>query len=133
MAKLATSSIKADKQINDFVQFLKGLIVSLIVSFALILLFALIIKFTNLSEGWIVPINLVIKALSVAVGVIIFTKSRSGGFKKGVILALCYTTLAFVIFSALSGAFSIGWELLLDYAFTAVVGIIVGVIRVNAK
>lgn len=133
MAKLATTSIKADKQINDFVQFLKGLISSLIVSFALILLFALIIKFTNLSDGWIVPINLVIKALSVVVGVMIYTKSRSGGFKKGIILAVSYTTLAFIVFSAISGAFSIGWELILDYVFTAVVGIIVGVIRVNAK
>lgn len=133
MAKLATTSIKENKQINDFVQFLKGLILSLIVSFALILLFAVVIKLTNLSDGWIVPINLVIKALSVAVGVIIYTKSRCGGFKKGFILAICYTTLAFVVFSAISGGFSFGWEILLDYAFTAVVGIIVGVIRVNTK
>lgn len=133
MAKLATKKLKSNVQTNDFIQYLKGLIVSLIVSFALILVFALIIKLTNLPDGWIVPVNLIIKALSVAMGVVIYTKSRSGGLKKGVVMAISYVTLAFVIFSALSGGFSIGWELLIDYVFASVVGIIVGVIRVNTK
>ncbi len=133
MAKLATTKIKSDKQINDFLQYIKGLIVSLIVSFALILLFALIIKLTNLSDAWIVPINLIIKAISVVLGVVIYAKSKSGGLKKGLIMAISYTTLAFVVFSAISGGFSIGWELLLDYLFTSIVGIIVGVIKVNTK
>lgn len=133
MVKLATTKIKSDVQINDFLQYIKGLIVSLIVSFALILLFALIIKLTNLSDAWIVPINLVIKAISVILGVVIYAKSKSGGLKKGLIMAISYTTLAFVVFSAISGSFAIGWELLLDYLFTSLVGIIVGVIKVNTK
>lgn len=133
MAKLGIKVKSQSNSVNDFVQYLKALIVSLIVSFAGILIFALIIKLTNMSDGWIVPINLIIKAISVAVGMIIYTKSRSGGLKKGIILAVSYITLSFVVFSALSGDFSFSWTLLLDYVFSILVGAIVGIIRVNKK
>lgn len=133
MAKLGIKVKSQSNSVNDFVQYLKALIVSLIVSFAGILLFALIIKLTNISDGWIVPINLIIKAISVAVGMIIYTKSRSGGLKKGIILAVSYITLSFVVFSALSGDFSFSWTLILDYVFSILVGAIVGIIRVNKK
>lgn len=118
---------------SDLFLFFKALIISLIVTFLCIIIFALIIKFTSLNDAFIVPINLVIKALAVLIGTIIFTKSKTGGLKKGLIFAVCYITLAFVIFSALSGSFNVGISLLLDYVFAIVVGSIVGVIRVNSK
>ncbi len=132
MAKVSTKNVSITDT-NNFIQFLKGLIVALIITFAGILIFALIIKFANLNDRVIVPVNLVIKALSVAVGTIIFTKSKTGGLKKGIIFAFSYITLAFVIFSALAGKFVFEISLLLDYVFAIIVGIIVGVIRVNIK
>lgn len=133
MARTITKKVKAETNTSDFVQYLKALIVSLIITFACILIFALIIKFANLNDKFIVPVNLAIKALSIIIGTIIYTKSKTGGFKKGIIFAFSYITLAFVIFSALSGSFSLSLSLLLDYIFGIVIGIIVGVIRVNAK
>lgn len=132
MAKASTKNVSINDT-NNFVQFLKGLVVALIITFACILVFALIIKFANLNDSVIVPINLIIKALSVAIGTIIFTKSKTGGLKKGMIFALSYITLAFVIFSALAGNFIFEISLLLDYVFAIIVGVIVGVIRVNVK
>ena len=133
MAKLASKKIKTSSEINDFVQYIKGLIIALIVTFASVIIFALIIKWTNLDDKYIAPVNLVIKALSIAIGTICFTKSKTGGLKKGLIFAVSYVSLAFVVFSALSGSFNMGLSLLLDYLFSAVVGAIVGIIRVNAK
>ena len=133
MARSITKKVKAETQSNDFVQYLKALIVSLIITFAGILIFALVIKFTNLTDKAIVPVNLVIKALAIIIGTIIYTKSRTGGFKKSIVFALSYITLAFVIFSALSGTFNFTLSLLLDYVFAIVIGVIVGVIRVNSK
>lgn len=133
MARTITKKVKAETNTSDFVQYLKALIVSLIITFACILIFALIIKFANLNDKFIVPVNLAIKALSIIIGTIIYTKYKTGGFKKGIIFAFSYITLAFVIFSALSGSFSLSLSLLLDYIFGIVIGIIVGVIRVNAK
>ena len=132
MTKTVTKRMKQHAT-NDFVQYIKGLILALIVTFACILIFALIIKFANLNDGWIVPVNLVIKAISILIGTIVYTKSKTGGFKKGLIFAISYITLSYVIFSALAGSFNFSISLLLDYVFAIVVGIIVGVVRVNAK
>lgn len=133
MSKLATQHIKAEQTSNNFFQFLKALIVSLLVTFLCIIIFALVIKFAKLSDKAIVPVNLVIKALSIIIGTIIFTKSRSGGLKKGVLFAISYISLAFIIFSALSGKFSFSINLVLDYVFGVIIGIVTGVIRVNTK
>lgn len=121
------------KTVNDFVQYLKGLIVAMIITFACILIFALIIKFANLTDKFIVPVNLAIKALAISIGTIVYTKSKQGGLKKGIILAVSYITLAFVVFSALAGHFNFNLNLLIDYLFGIVVGVIIGVVRVNAK
>ncbi len=131
--RVASAKAKSKTVNSNFFQFIKGLIVSLIITFAAIIIFALIIKWANLSDSVITPVNLVIKAIAIAFGTIIFAKSGTGGLKKGLIFAVSYITLAFVVFSALSGAFSIGISLLLDYVFGAVVGAVVGIIKVNRK
>ena len=121
------------KSNSDFFQFVKGLIVSLIFTFAAIIVFALVIKFATLSDAVIVPVNLVIKCLAIVFGTIIFTKNKVGGLKKGILFAICYITLAFVIFSSLAGSFAVNFALLLDYVVGVLSGAIVGIIRVNAK
>ena len=129
----AKPKFKKLKLEGDFFAYIKGLIVALIITFASIIVFALIIKWANLSDKVITPVNLVIKGVSIMVGTIIFAKSGTGGLKKGLIFAASYITVAFVVFSALSHTFSLGVSLLLDYLFGLVVGGIVGVIKVNRK
>lgn len=133
MAKHAKKHENSEQTGSNFFQFVKALIISLLVTFLCIIIFALIIKFASISDKAIVPVNLVIKALSIIVGTIILTKSRSGGLKKGAAFAFAYISLAFVIFSALSGSFNFNLSLLLDYVFGIVVGVVTGVIRVNTK
>jgi len=118
---------------GDFLQLIKGLILSLIVTFACVIVFAFSIKIFALSDGLITPVNLAIKALSVLLGTIVFVKNKSQGLKKGMIFGSIYTTTAFLLFSALSASFELSASLLLDYLFAIGVGAIVGIIKVNAK
>lgn len=127
------SSQKIEKTHSDFFLFTKALILSLIFTFVAIILFALVIKFFSLNDGVIVPVNLVIKCLAVSIGTVVLTKNRTGGLKKGIIFALCYVTLAFVIFSFLASSFAINFGLLLDYVVCALFGAIIGIVRVNKK
>lgn len=113
------------------ISYAKALALSLILTMVLILIFALILKFTNLSDGVIAPVNLVIKAISIAAGTIVLTKGKRGGLIKGLILGLTFTILAFIIFSIMAGRFVFGTGLLLDVGFGALVGAIVGIISVN--
>ena len=116
---------------SDIFQFIKGLILSLIITFACVIIFAFSIKFFALSDGFITPINLSIKAISVFVGTLVFAKSKTKGLVKGILFGLAYTTVAFLLFSALSASLDLSISLLLDYLFAAGVGAIAGIIKVN--
>lgn len=124
-----TERLKRDSVVFDFI---KGGVVALIISLALVILFAFCFKWFSLPDGIIAPITFVIKGLSVLFGALIAVKG-SRGLIKGVLFGVTYYALSYVIFSILAGSFSFALTSLLDLAFSAILGGIVGIIKVNRK
>ena len=118
---------------NIVLSYLKALIVSMLVSFALIILLAFSLKWFSLNENLISPLNLAIKTLSVLIGACIAVKGNSKGLLKGFIFGLLYISVAFVSFSFLAKTFTIDISFLLDILFVSIAGGTVGVIKVNSK
>ncbi len=119
---------------NKIIQYLISLVVSIIASLFLIIIFALFIKWFSLKDSVISPINMVIKAISILLGLVfVFKIDKSKGLIKGVCFGVIYSILAFVIFSILAGAFSLGVSIILDMVFCGVAGGILGVLLVNMK
>ena len=113
---------------------LKGTLTAVCVSLVLVLLFAFLLKFTNIPESTITPVNQVIKGLSIFIGVFIgVKKSKELGLLSGLLIGLFYTFLAFIIFACLSGVFEFDLTFLTDILFGAVMGSICGIICVNLK
>lgn len=121
------------EQKSLILMFIKAVFISVICSLLLILVFALVLRFTNLSDSFISPVNLVIKGISIAVGTIVFTKSNRGGLLKGLILGVVFTLIAYIIFSLMLGSFTFGMGFIIDCVFGGVCGAIVGVIVVNLR
>lgn len=113
---------------------IKGCLVAVSVSLVGILFFAFIIKIFGLTDGWIKPINQIIKAASILIGVFVaLKKEKTQGLLKGAIIGLAYTLLAFVVFSILNGSFALDGALIVDILFGAIMGAICGVVFVNLK
>ena len=131
--KAKNSSLKMSN--NSFViNVAKGMLVAVCVSLSLVLLFAFILKFTNIPESTIKPVNQVIKGLSILIGVFIaLKKSKDLGLVSGLLIGFLYTIVAFVIFSCLGGVFAFDITFLTDILFGAVMGAICGIICVNLK
>ncbi len=131
--KAKKSSIKMPK--NAFVfSVAKGALVAVCVSLVLVLLFAFLLKFTNIPESTIKPVNQVIKGLSILIGVFVgLRKSKELGLVSGLLIGFIYTIVAFVIFSILGGVFAFDLTFLTDILFGAVMGAICGIICVNLK
>lgn len=131
--KAKKSSIKIPK--NAFVfSVAKGALVAVCVSLVLVLLFAFLLKFTNIPESTIKPVNQVIKGLSILIGVFVgLRKSKELGLVSGLLIGFIYTIVAFVIFSILGGVFAFDLTFLTDILFGAVMGAICGIICVNLK
>lgn len=117
-----------------FVSLLSAVLVSVASTLIMILLFALLIRFFNINDIWIFPVNQIIKAISIMFGVIIMLKqNHSQGFYKGIILGITYFLLSTVVFSILQGSFSFKLNNLYDMLLTTLIGGIIGIIVVNIR
>lgn len=119
------------RQITDVV---KTVVIALLISMVSVLVFALIVKATNVGEEVIGYVNLGIKILSVVIGCLIGFRRGSGfGWLKGIVSGLLYVFTSFLVFSAISGGFSLSDLSVLELVTGAVVGLIAGVLTVNLK
>ena len=113
---------------------LKGVIIALSISLVSILVFAFLLKFTNISDSIITPINQIIKGVSIFLGTFLGLKrEKKMGLISGLLIGILYTLLAFFVFSALNGSLVFNRTLINDLCFGGIIGAICGVICVNIK
>ncbi len=108
-------------------QSLKAGLLSLVFACVGVLLLALFAKLFSISDGALPIINQVLKALAVALGMLLSLKEDKF-LLKAVVGAVLYWVLSFVLFSLLGGAFRWG-QIGLDLAIALAVSIIVALIK----
>ena len=129
----AQNSIEINSK-TKILSIIKGAFWGVAFSLICILIFALIIKFTSISEKAIFPINQIIKILSILFACFIVGKKvKKGGLFVGLFTGILYTIVAFVIFSILDGSFSFGLSVLNDLTFGAILGMISGILCINIR
>ena len=125
---------KVKNQNNLIMTLLKGAFVAVSFSLVLILVFALLIKYFNISESLILPINQGIKIVSIFMGIMTaFNRYTTRGFVKGFLIGVIYTILAYLIFSILAKEFSYSLTSFTDSLFGGIIGGISGIIVANIK
>ncbi len=131
---MKVKALKKEKSGNLLLSIVKGVVVGLCVALVGILIFAFILRFTNISDKIIAPVNQVIKGVSIFFGVFIgLKKHKSMGLLSGFLIGLFFTIAAFLVFSILDGAFSFDRTLVNDIIFGSIIGAICGIICVNLK
>lgn len=116
---------------NWLLDIAKGVIFSLVVSMVLIIVFAIIIRFINVPDSAIMPINQVIKGISLLIGSIIALKGSNKGFIKGLLIGVFYSIISYIIFSILSSTLSFGLTTITDVLFNGIIGAVSGLVAVN--
>lgn len=118
----------------DILGILKGILISVSISLVCILVFAVILKFADMSQGLVKTINQIIKVISIFFGTYFCLKStKQYGYLKGLIIGIGYTIIAFLVFSLLDGAFSFSKTLIFDILFGGIIGVICGIFCANIK
>ena len=118
---------------NHVLLYFIAIIASIISSLLLIIFFAFCIKWFNLPDKYISPVNLAIKAISISIGLMFLLKEKRVGLAKGTIFGAVYFLMAFLLFSALAGSIGLSLGAMLDLAYCVVVGAIAGILIVNIK
>jgi putative membrane protein (TIGR04086 family) len=126
------SSIGVQNKKQTILSILSGTIVSIAITLVLILVFALLIRFFNINDSLIFPVNQVIKVISMLVGlIVVLKKTRSKGFLNGLLFGFIYYILSFIIFSVLQGSISIDVNNFIDLLLTSLMGGLIGLILIN--
>ncbi len=123
---------KAKNVKTDVTDVLKAVLFATLISLALVLIFTIVIRFANVENKVIMPVNVAIKILSLFAGVLLAFKNPQNGLVKGAISGLVYMLFTFLIFSALNGFKDVTFSWI-DLITLPVAGAISGIIAVNIK
>ena len=124
-------AVKLNKK--DFFEIFKGVIFSLIISVLTVIVFAIIVKFANLSSKTVEIVNIALKIISTLVGTLLAVGSGRQGLFKGGIIGLLFVLVSYLVFSLINGSFSVNPLTAFDVIFCLVAGLLSGVFAVNVR
>lgn len=114
---------------SSLVLLIKCCLIGIISTLAGILLFAVVLKFADLSNQIISYVNMVIKLFSIFIMIMCVKRNNDGNFFiKSLLAGLFYAVLSFTIFSVLNGEFVFNLSVLYDVLFALIGSGIVSVI-----
>ena len=124
-------AVKLNKK--DFFEIFKGVIFSLIISVLTVIVFAIIVKFANLSSKTVEIVNIALKIISILVGTLLAVGSGRQGLFKGGVIGLLFVLVSYLVFSLINGSFSVNPLTAFDVIFCLVAGLLSGVFAVNVR
>ena len=125
------------KQISEnknLISIFKGVVISLVTTFILLIIFAAILTFTNIQENTISPVVIIITAVSLLIGSTMGNrKIEKNGLLNGAMVGLIYILFLYLISSILNGNFSLNLASIIMIIVSIFFGIVGGVVAVNKK
>ena len=112
----------------------KGTGIALIISVICLIVFSLILTYTNISETMIEPVTIAITSVSILLGSFLGnTKIRKNGLLNGGLVGIAYLLILYLISSLLNWNFGLNIQSIIMITIGIVFGILGGVLGVNKK
>ena len=123
-----------NKNQNNILRIIKGVLISIIISVIGLLIFAIVLTKSNISES-IIPITIIIISnLSILIGSIICNKKiEKNGIGNGMLVGLVYLIIIYLISSITIKSFSFNLKSVIMILCSIISGTIGGIIGVNLK
>lgn len=120
---------------NNFIlEILKGVGIAMATTIILLLVFSIILTYTQIQENTINPVITIITALSILIGSSIGnTKIKKNGIINGGIIAGIYILIIYLISSILNWNFYLDLKSIIMIIVTIIFGILGGILGVNRK
>lgn len=123
--------INENKTIKNII---KGTGIALITTVILLLIFSIILTYTNIEESVINPVIMIVTAISILLGSSLGNiKIKKNGLINGGIIGALYITTIYLISSILNWKFSLNIQSIFMIIIAIVFGILGGLLGVNRK
>ena len=124
-------------QVNEnktLINILKGVGISLIATVIMLIIFSIILTYTNIQESAINPVIMIITAISILIGSSLGNiKIKKNGLINGGLIGGIYIITIYLISSILNLKFSLNIQSVIMIITAIVFGILGGIIGVNKK
>ncbi len=125
-------NIDKNELTQNIMRVVKGSIVAIILTLALLFVFAMILTYTSIQENTIQPVVIVITAISLLIGSSISTlKIKKYGLINGAAVGLIYIITIYVLSSLTGTGFSMNLNAIIMMAAAIIAGMVGGIIGVN--
>lgn len=112
----------------------KGVVIALLTTFILLIIFSIILTYTNTEEKVINPVIMIITAISILIGSSLANiKIKKNGLLNGGIVGEIYILMIYLISSLLNWKFSLNIQSIIMIATATIFGVLGGIIGVNKK
>ncbi len=112
----------------------KGVVIALLTTFILLIIFSIILTYTNTEEKVINPVIMIITAISILIGSSLANiKIKKNGLLNGGIVGGIYILMIYLISSLLNWKFSLNIQSIIMIATATIFGVLGGIIGVNKK
>lgn len=118
---------------TNILDIVKACIISVIISLLFVLILALCVKLFTMEAKVIMPINQVIKILSIFGGCFFGFKYKEKGAIKGGIVGIFYAVLSVLVFGIIENSVSFKNFNWFDMIAAIIAGIISGILAVNIR
>ena len=112
----------------------KGVVIALLTTFILLIIFSIILTYTNTEEKVLNPVIMIITAISILIGSSLANiKIKKNGLLNGGIVGGIYILMIYLISSLLNWKFSLNIQSIIMIATATIFGVLGGIIGVNKK
>lgn len=119
---------------NNFKNIFKGVGIALATTFVFLLIFSVLLTYTNINEDTISPVIMVVTAISILIGSSIGNmKIKKNGLINGGLIGGIYIIIIYLISSILNWQFGLNVQAMIMVAIGVIFGILGGIIGVNKK
>lgn len=126
--------VKVEKSSNNIIEIFKGSAIAIVATIILLIIFAAVLTYSNISESTMPTVIIVITALSILIGSqITTTRIKKNGIVNGVLVGIIYIVFLYLISSCVISDFSISNYSIIMMATSVIIGGLGGIIGVNRK
>lgn len=119
---------------KNYMSILKGIGISFIITLILLLIFSILLTFTNIGENIIEPSIIVVTVFSILIGsAVANAKIKKNGLLNGGIIGGLYISLLYIVSSIVNQQFSLNTLSIIMIVLGIIFGILGGIIGVNKK
>lgn len=119
---------------RNFVNIIKGVIISIIFTLIFLFAFSIILTYTNISEQFITPVIIVVTAISIFIGSSIGNiKMKKNGLLNGALIGGIYLIGIYLLSGIMNQNFSLSTQSIIIIVAGMVCGMFGGIIGVNKR